>query len=45
MAGAIGAALTQSAATTLLIFAALALGFALPLTLLHFAPDLQRLIP
>jgi thiol:disulfide interchange protein DsbD len=45
MAGAIGAALTQSAGVTLLIFAALALGFALPLTLLHFAPGLQRLIP
>jgi thiol:disulfide interchange protein DsbD len=30
---------------TLLIFTALALGFALPLTLLHFAPGLQRLIP
>jgi DsbC/DsbD-like thiol-disulfide interchange protein/cytochrome c biogenesis protein CcdA len=45
MAGAIGVALTQSAATTLLIFAALALGFALPLTLLHVAPSLQRLIP
>jgi thiol:disulfide interchange protein len=30
---------------TLLIFTALALGFALPLTLLHFAPALQRLIP
>lgn len=45
MAGAIGAALTQSAGITLLIFAALALGFALPLTLLHFAPGLQRLIP
>lgn len=45
MAGAIGVAVTQSAATTLLIFAALALGFALPLTALHFAPGLQRLIP
>jgi thiol:disulfide interchange protein DsbD len=45
MAGAIGAALTQSAGTTLLIFAALGLGFALPLTALHFAPGLQRLIP
>ncbi|MCX7357798.1 MAG: protein-disulfide reductase DsbD family protein [Alphaproteobacteria bacterium] len=45
MAGAIGAALTQSALTTLVIFAALGLGFALPLTLLHFAPGLQRLIP
>lgn len=45
MASAIGAALTQSAFTTLLIFAALGLGFALPLTLLHFMPGLQRLIP
>jgi len=45
MAGAIGAALTQPALITLSIFAALALGFALPLTLLHFAPRLQKLIP
>ncbi|MEZ5956799.1 MAG: protein-disulfide reductase DsbD family protein [Hyphomonadaceae bacterium] len=45
MAGAIGAALTQSAFTTLLIFAALGLGFALPLTVLHFMPGLQKLIP
>jgi thiol:disulfide interchange protein/DsbC/DsbD-like thiol-disulfide interchange protein len=45
MAGAIGAALTQSAGVTLLIFAALALGFALPMTALSFAPALQRMIP
>jgi thiol:disulfide interchange protein/DsbC/DsbD-like thiol-disulfide interchange protein len=45
MAGAIGAALTQSATTSLLVFTALGLGFALPLTLLHFVPSLQRLIP
>lgn len=45
MASAIGAALTQSAFTMLLIFAALGVGFALPLTLLHFMPGLQRLIP
>jgi len=45
MAGAIGAALTQPTAITLAIFAALAFGFALPLTLLHFAPGLQKLIP
>ncbi len=45
MAGAIGAALTQSAATTMVIFAALALGFALPMTALAFAPALQRMIP
>jgi len=45
MAGAIGAVLTQSAPVTLLIFAFLALGFALPMTALHFAPSLQRLMP
>lgn len=45
MAGAIGAALTQSAPTTVLIFSALGLGFALPLTVLHFVPGLQKLIP
>jgi thiol:disulfide interchange protein len=45
MAGAIGAVLTQSAPVTLLIFAALALGFALPMTALSFSPALQRLIP
>lgn len=45
MAGAIGAALTQSPAATLLIFAALAIGFAFPLTALSFAPGLQRLLP
>ncbi len=45
MAGAIGAALTQSPAATFVIFAALGLGFALPLTALSFAPGLQRLIP
>lgn len=45
MGGAVGAVLTQSAPVTLLIFAFLALGFALPLTLLHFAPGLQKLIP
>ncbi len=45
MSGAVGAVLTQSAPVTMLIFAFLALGFALPLTLLHFAPGLQRLIP
>lgn len=45
MAGATGAVLTQSAPVTLLIFAALALGFAAPMTALSFAPALQRLIP
>jgi thiol:disulfide interchange protein DsbD len=45
MAGAIGVAVTQSPLTTLMIFAALAIGFALPITVLHFMPALQRLIP
>jgi thiol:disulfide interchange protein DsbD len=45
MAGAIGAALTQSAGATLLIFAALGTGFALPLTLMHFLPGLQHILP
>jgi thiol:disulfide interchange protein DsbD len=45
MAGAIGVAITQSALTTLLIFASLGLGFAAPLTALHFVPGLQSLIP
>jgi DsbC/DsbD-like thiol-disulfide interchange protein/cytochrome c biogenesis protein CcdA len=45
MAGAVGAVLTQSAPVTLLIMAALALGFALPMTALSFSPALQRLIP
>lgn len=45
MASAIGVAITQSALATLLIFVALALGFALPLAVLHFVPGLQRLIP
>jgi thiol:disulfide interchange protein/DsbC/DsbD-like thiol-disulfide interchange protein len=45
MAGAIGAAITQNAATTILIFGVMALGFAAPLTALAFAPGLQRLIP
>jgi thiol:disulfide interchange protein DsbD len=45
MAGAIGAALMQSSATAWAIFAALGFGFALPLTALHFAPGLQRLMP
>lgn len=45
MAGAIGAVLTQSTGTTLLVFAALALGFAAPLSVLAFAPGLQRALP
>lgn len=46
MATAVGAALlSQSAIATLLILAAMGVGFALPLTALHFAPGLQHLIP
>jgi thiol:disulfide interchange protein DsbD len=45
MAGAVGVALTQSVPVALTIFAALAVGFALPLTALSFAPALQRLLP
>jgi len=42
---ALGAALSQPAPAALLIFAAMAVGFALPLAALHFAPAFQRLIP
>ncbi|MFZ2029313.1 MAG: protein-disulfide reductase DsbD domain-containing protein [Vitreimonas sp.] len=45
MAGAVGVALTQSAPIALAIFAALGIGFALPLTVLSVAPALQRLLP
>lgn len=45
MAGAIGVAVTQSPLTALLIFAVLGLGFALPLTALHIAPQLHRILP
>ncbi len=45
MAGAVGVALTQSMPLALAIFAALGVGFALPLTALSFAPALQRLLP
>src|SRR5262249_22618455 len=45
MAGAVGIALTQSMPVALAIFAALGVGFALPLTALSFAPALQRLLP
>jgi len=45
MAGAIGVALTQSTPVALTVFAALAVGFALPLTALSFAPALQRMLP
>jgi thiol:disulfide interchange protein DsbD len=45
MAGAIGIALTQSGASTLVIFAALGIGFAAPLTLISFAPALAKALP
>ena len=45
MAGAIGAVLTQSPLAILAVFLSLAIGFAAPLTLLHFAPGLQRVLP
>ena len=45
MAGAVGVALTQAAPIALAIFAALGVGFALPLTALSFAPAPQRLLP
>ena len=45
MAGAMGFALTQPAPVTLLIFAALAVGFALPFVLLGFSPALLRRLP
>jgi thiol:disulfide interchange protein DsbD len=45
MAAAAGFALSASPPITLLVFLALALGFAAPLVLLSFAPALQRLLP
>lgn len=45
MGAAMGYALTQPAATTLAIFAALGIGFAAPFTALTFAPGIVRLIP
>jgi len=45
MAAAVGAALTQSPAVALSIFAALGLGLALPYLLLSFAPGLRRALP
>jgi thiol:disulfide interchange protein DsbD len=45
MAAAIGMALTEPAPVALLIFAALAVGFALPLTALSLAPPLRRWLP
>ncbi|MDR0770530.1 MAG: thioredoxin family protein [Burkholderiales bacterium] len=45
MGAALGYALTQNAATTLVIFAMLGLGMALPYALLAFFPAWQRLLP
>ncbi len=45
MAAALGYALTQSAATALLIFVALGIGFALPFVLIGLAPGLLRFLP
>ncbi len=45
MIGAIGFALTQDAATALVVFAALGLGFAAPLALLGVLPGLSRRLP
>jgi DsbC/DsbD-like thiol-disulfide interchange protein/cytochrome c biogenesis protein CcdA len=45
MAGALGFALAQPASVALLVFLALAIGFALPFTALTFAPGLLRLMP
>jgi thiol:disulfide interchange protein/DsbC/DsbD-like thiol-disulfide interchange protein len=45
MAGAIGFALTQSAAMALGVFAALGLGMAAPFVALAYAPGLLRLLP
>ncbi|MDP1738586.1 MAG: protein-disulfide reductase DsbD family protein [Caulobacter sp.] len=45
MGPAMGFALTQGAAVSLLIFAALGLGLALPFVALSFAPPLLRLMP
>ncbi len=45
MAGAIGWAMTQPPAVTLLVFAALGLGLAAPFVALSFAPRLFKLLP
>ncbi len=45
MAAALGVAMVGSPAVTLIIFNALAMGFALPLTLIFFSPRLRSLIP
>jgi thiol:disulfide interchange protein DsbD len=45
MAAALGYALTQSAATSLLVFLALGLGFALPFVLIGLSPGLLAFLP
>lgn len=45
MGGALGFAATQAPAISLSVFAALGLGFALPFTLLSFAPAARTLLP
>lgn len=45
MAGAMGYALSQNALVTIVIFAALAIGFALPFLLLSYAPQLLSKLP
>lgn len=45
MAAAIGAALTQSPAAALLIFASLGIGLSLPFLVLSLAPALRRVLP
>jgi len=45
MAAALGYALTQSAATALLIFVALGIGFALPFVVIALAPAMLRVLP
>ncbi|ABC30289.1 Thiol:disulfide interchange protein [Hahella chejuensis KCTC 2396] len=45
MAAAIGVALVSDALMVFIIFTALALGFALPLSLIYFIPALQRRLP
>lgn len=45
MAAALGIAMVSPAPTVFLLFSSLALGFALPLTLLYFVPQLSALLP
>ena len=45
MGGALGFAATQPPAVSLSVFAALGLGFALPFTMLSFAPAVRNLLP